>query len=469
MNLFSSKNCLGSESFRKRYNVPISYYAGAMYKGIASEKLVSTMANSQLLSFYGSGGFSVNTLRDVYSRLSLTLKDKPYGVNFLHHPYKEKFEEQMASLIIEFNIQNIEASAFIKPVKSLIWLRASSFYKDGETIRSTRNLIVKLSRPDIALEFLQPPPDPILQELVEEGKITREQAYWSSLHPIASDLCVEADSGGHTDNGILHLILPAITRVRDIEIKKYPHIPPVHIGVGGGIGSPLSAAMAFMLGADFVVTGSINQCTVEAGTSDKVKDMLQLASVNDMALAPAGDMFELGAKVQVLKKGTLFPSRASLLHQLYSRYSSIEEIETSKIQQLERNYFGESINAVWHDTMEYYGQTKPDEIELAEKSKKHKMALLFKSYFAKANKWAVEGNPDKVQNYQIHCGPSMGVFNLWLKDSLYEDWRHRHADELALKLMEEAEIILKEKARKWSPIEDDKLTNRKMLVNERVF
>ncbi len=59
---------------------------------------------------------------------------------------------------------------------------------------------------------------------------------------------------------------------------------------------------AFMLGAEFILTGSINQCTVEAGTSDKVKDLLQQMNVQDTEYAPAGDSFQMGSKVQVLKR-----------------------------------------------------------------------------------------------------------------------------------------------------------------------
>ena len=71
-----------------------------------------------------------------------------------------------------------------------------------------------------------------------------------------------------------------------------------------------------MVGADFVCTGSINQCTVESGMSDVVKDLLQDINVQDTEYAPAGDMFEIGARVQVLKKGTFFPARANKLFML---------------------------------------------------------------------------------------------------------------------------------------------------------
>lgn len=62
-------------------------------------------------------------------------------------------------------------------------------------------------------------------------------------------------------------------------------------------------------GADFIITGSVNQCSVEAATSDEVKDLLQHINIQDTDYAPAGDMFEQGAKVQVLRRGVFFRSR----------------------------------------------------------------------------------------------------------------------------------------------------------------
>lgn len=138
--------------------------------------------------------------------------------------------------------------------------------------------------------------------MVQAGQITQEQAKRLAQVAMADDLCLEADSGGHTDGGVAYVLMPAITRLRDDMMKKYEYKKKVRVGAAGGIGTPEAAAAAFMLGADFIVTGSINQCTVEAGTSNNAKDMLEQINIQDTTYAPAGDMFELGAKVQVLKK-----------------------------------------------------------------------------------------------------------------------------------------------------------------------
>ena len=83
----------------------------------------------------------------------------------------------------------------------------------------------------------------------------------------------------------------------------------------------------WVMGADFILTGSINQCTVEAATSDAVKDLLQGMNVHDTDYAPSGELFELGSRVQVLKKGIFFPARATKLVQLYRQHESLDDID----------------------------------------------------------------------------------------------------------------------------------------------
>ena len=65
------------------------------------------------------------------------------------------------------------------------------------------------------------------------------------------------------------------------------------------------------MGAAFVVTGSVNQACIESGSSDIVRKMLAEASQADVTMAPAADMFEMGVKVQVLKRGTMFAMRGA--------------------------------------------------------------------------------------------------------------------------------------------------------------
>ena len=118
---------------------------------------------------------------------------------------------------------------------------------------------------------------------------------------MADDVTAEADSGGHTDNQPAIVLLPTMITLLEQMQAQHAYKSPPRVGAAGGISTPWSAAAAFAMGAAYVVTGSVNQSCVEAGTSDAVRRMLAQAQQADIAMAPAADMFEMGVKVQVLE------------------------------------------------------------------------------------------------------------------------------------------------------------------------
>lgn len=190
------------------------------------------------------------------------------------------------------------------------------------------------------------------------------------------------------------------------------------------------------------MTGSINQCTVEAGTSDDVKDLLQQLNIQDTDYAPAGDMFEMGAKIQVMKKGVFFPARANKLYDLYRNYNSIDEIDSGTKKYIEEKYFKKSIEQVYEDIKAYY----PAEIiEKAERIPKRKMALIFRWYFTYSTRLAMNGDKHSKVDYQVHCGPALGAFNQWVKGTIFENWKNRHVDEIGQKIMVETAEYLNER------------------------
>src|SRR5262249_48364065 len=157
--------------------------------------------------------------------------------------------------------------------------------------------------------------------------------------PMAEDITAEADSGGHTDNRPLIVLLPELQAVRDELQARHRYAVAPRIGAAGGVATPASAAAAFSRGAASVMTGSLNPACTESGTSDEVREMLAGAGPGDVAMAPAADMFELGVKVQVLSRGTLFPVRAARLYEIYRGSDSIEALPAAVRQELETRYF----------------------------------------------------------------------------------------------------------------------------------
>ncbi|AIQ12428.1 malonyl CoA-ACP transacylase [Paenibacillus durus] len=446
---YTQAHLLGSEQFKRDYNLKLAYVTGAMYKGIASKELVIKVGQAGMMGFLGTGGLDIQQIEEDIQYIQKHLKEgQAYGMNLLHQMSRPDREEELVDLLIRKGVNTVEASAFMSITPALIKYRAAGLRRLGDgSIAASNRIIAKVSRPEVAEAFLNPASDYLIEKMLQEQKITTDQAEMLRAIPVAEDLCLESDSGGHTDAGVAYVMLPAILQLRDHMMKKHGYIKKVRIGAAGGIGTPAAAAAAFLLGADFVVTGSINQCTVEAGTSDAAKDLLQQINIQDTEYAPAGDMFEIGAKVQVLRKGVFFPARANKLYDLYRQYDSLDEINDKTKHQIQEKYFKRSFEEVYRQVIQY---RSPEEIQKAEQNPKYKMALIFKWYFAYSSKLALEGAEGQQVDYQIHCGPALGAFNQWVKGTDLENWKSRHVDDLGNKIMEGAALILQERLKKFA-------------------
>src|SRR5262249_3430209 len=143
-----------------------------------------------------------------------------------------------------------------------------------QRVVAQNRVIAKISRPEVAERFLSPAPESLVRPLVEQGLITPLQARLSRQGPMADDITGEADSGGHTGRRPQPVLLPTIRDQSESLRRRFAYEWPVRIGVAGGIGTPSAAFAAFALGADYIVTGSVNQASVEAGTSPAVKQLL---------------------------------------------------------------------------------------------------------------------------------------------------------------------------------------------------
>jgi trans-AT polyketide synthase/acyltransferase/oxidoreductase domain-containing protein len=429
---------LGDPTFKKDYGIKYAYVAGSMYKGIASKEMVIAMGKAGLIGFLGTGGLRLEKIASAIQEIQAALNDgQPYGMNLLCDLSRPQLEEQIVALYLKYGVRKIEAAAYMQVTSPLVKYRLTGVRRaaDGSIVCPNR-ILAKVSRPEVAAAFMEPAPTKLLEKLVADGQLSEMEAELGKSIPMAQDICVEADSGGHTDRGVAYVLMPAMLSLRDEIMSQYAYESPIRVGAAGGIGTPEAAAAAFTLGADFILTGSINQCTVEAGISEAVKDMLQEMDVQDTAYAPAGDMFELGAKVQVLKRGLFFPARANKLYELYQKYDSLEQIDEKTKNQIQEKYFKRSFEQVWEETRNYYLKDYPQEIEKAEKHPKHKMALIFKWYFVHATRLAMKGSEVQKVDYQVHCGPALGAFNRWVRGTELESWRHRRVVDLAERIMQ---------------------------------
>ncbi len=438
-----SRRSLGDPNFVKTYGLDCAYMAGSMANAIAGEEMVIALGRAGMLGAFGAGGLSLDRLEASIRRIQTALPLGPYAFNLIHNPHEPALESGAVTLYLKHGVGVVEASAYLALTPYIVRYRAAGLGLDSSgKIKVENRVIAKLSRREVAAQFLQPAPEKLLRPLVDQGLITAQQATLAAEVPMADDITLEADSGGHTDNRPLVCMLPSIIAQRDeVQRTAIAQQMPVRIGAAGGIGTPISAFGAFMMGASYVVTGSINHSCLEAGTSPHVKQLLAQADMADVMMAPAADMFELGVNLQVLKRGTMFPLRAKKLYELYLTYESLEAIPKAELAKLEKQVFKRSVGEIWDACIDFFSARDPQQIVRARQNPKRKMALVFRWYLGLATHWAIRGEKGRELDYQIWCGPAMGAFNDWARGSHLETPAGRGVVDVANALMDGAAFL----------------------------
>jgi len=433
---------LGDPEFKETYKTKYCYYAGAMANGIASEEMVIALGKAGFLGSFGAGGLVPSRIETAIQKIQQALPDGPYAFNLIHSPAEPALERGSVELYLKYGVRCVEAAAFIALTPNVVYYRVAGLGLNADNEIEIKNkIIAKISRREVAAKFMEPPPEKIVQQLLARGLITNQQAELAAKIPMADDITAEADSGGHTDNRPLVSLLPSIIALRDEIQAKYQYVQPVRVGVGGGIGTPEAALAAFAMGAAYVVTGTVNQGCIEAGSCEHTKKLLSEADMADVAMAPASDMFEMGVKLQVLRRGSFFPMRAQKLYDFYETYNSIEEIPAPERAKLEKQVFRKNLDIIWEETKTFFEGRDPSQIVNAKKDPKKKMSLIFRWYLGLASRWSNTGEKGREMDYQIWCGPCIGAFNAWVKNSYLEDVKNRKVVDVATHILKGAAFL----------------------------
>ncbi|MDR2461187.1 MAG: PfaD family polyunsaturated fatty acid/polyketide biosynthesis protein [Deltaproteobacteria bacterium] len=426
----------GSKTFRKEFNLRYAYVGGAMVGGISSVAMVQALSNLELLGIFGASGLAPEIVEESVVQLKNSLAiERHFGSCLIHSPHDPQLEERLIDIYLTHGVNLIEASAFLQITPNLVRYRVQGLTElpDG-SIMAPNRVMAKVSRLELAKRFFSPPPAKIVNALLESGAISRDEANLSQYIPMAQDLTAEADSGGHTDFRPANILWPSMIALAEEYTRKYDYLHPIRVGVAGGLGSPQAFLAALDLGCSYFVTGSINQSCVESGLSAPARELLAKASQTDVTPAPAADMFEMGARVQVLKYGTLFAPRANRLAELYRQYDSVDEIPPKERESLEQKIFHKPLEEIWSETQSFFSQRDPAQLKKAE-NPKYKMALIFRWYLGQASRWAINGLTERQTDWCIFAGPAIGAFNEWTQGSYYEDPMNRRVGDVALNLL----------------------------------
>lgn len=434
---------LGDGTFCRTHGTRYPYVAGEMANGIATVEMVAAMARAEMLGFFGAAGLSVDRVDRATTRLAAMLRGRGnWGVNLIHSPAEPRTEEATADLLLARRVPAVSASAFMELTPPVVRLAASGLTQDAQgRVRRPVRIFAKVSRPEVAAAFMAPPPAAMLRALVDRGRLTAHEAELAARVPVAEDVTAEADSGGHTDNRPLVVLLPELLALAAAAVREHGYGRPIRVGAAGGLGTPAAVAAAFALGAAYVLTGSVNQSAVESGLSPDGKRMLADAGTADVAMAPAADMFELGVRLQVLRRGTMFAFRAERLYQIYAAHSSWDQVPDKTRAKVEREILRTSFDAVWAETRRFWLERAPEQAARADHDPKHRMALVFRWYLGMSSRWAISGSTDRRADYQIWCGPAMGAFNRWAAGGFLADPAERTVVQIARNLLEGAAVV----------------------------
>ena len=306
---------LGDRSFCETHDVRFPYVVGEMANGLTTTRMVIEAARAGFLGFFGAAGLEPARIEDAVAQLSRELgADSSWGSNLIHSPQEPALEDATVDVYLRRGVPRVSASAFMRLTLPVVRYAAAGLTADaGGGVRRRHHLFAKISRPETARYFLAPAPREMLDELVA-GRSSRAgrpsspgACRWPRTSPSRPTPAGTPTTGPSPPSSRAS---PACaTDLAAAARLRAPGAPRRR----GGLGTPTAVAAAFALGAAYVLTGSVNQAAVESGLAASGRALLAQAGVADVVMAPAADMFELGVKVQVLKRGTMFAARARQL------------------------------------------------------------------------------------------------------------------------------------------------------------
>jgi PfaD family protein len=437
---------LGSPSFRAAHRTRTTYVIGSMALGIGSVRLVEAAARAGHLAFFGAAGLSDAAVAAAIDELR-QLGDRPYGVSFVDDPSDPEATAARAELLIAAGVPCVEVSGLLRCPRAVVRLRCAGLRRGADgRVQSPRRIVAKVSRPEVAERFFAPPPARLLRALVRDGALTPEEAELGATIPVAEDITCEADSGGHTDRRPLGVLLPAVLAVRDRAAATYGYDRELRVGAAGGLGEPQAIASAYAMGAEYVLLGSVHQACVEAGTSAAVKRLLAEATVTDTTVAPAPDLFAVGAEVQVLRRGSSYAAVARRLAAIYRTYDSLEAIPSEVVRRLEVEVFRAPLAEIWEETATYLGGRSPAQLARVCADPKQRLCGVFRWYLAKTARWARDGEAERRRDYQVWTSPAIGAFNAWVAGSRLEAPEGRRIADVAEALLRGAAVVRRARA-----------------------
>jgi len=432
--------------FNIEYGLKYPYLVSGIERGISSKEMIVKCGKEHILSFLGTKKMNIEKVKEsiIYIKERLS-NGEVYGVNITYDPFDKGLASQIIDLCLEYEVKYIEISGYMNIPDFIIRYKLKNIRQKNNKVICDNKVFLKTDRLSNLNQWMERMPDEVLNSLVEEKLIKSEERELAKYISIIDAVTINCGEKINTHRNDLLNIIPRVIKIRDYKVKAYNYDNSIYVGAAGNIGTPEAVAISFLLGVDYVSTDLINQCSKEACLSDLTKDLLQQAGIEDTINVPDAEKFEIGGRVQVLKRGVMFPSRANKLYELYRYYESYYQIDEKLRVQMENNYFKKTFD-------EYFKECKrnlpAEKIDIIEKDEKKKMALVFKQYLIDSVAYGQDGIEEQRMNFSIYCSPSLGAFNEYCLGGELENWRNRSVTKIAEILMHNSRKFIESKVKK---------------------
>jgi PfaD family protein len=432
--------CFGAPSFRAAHSVRYAYVAGEMGYGVASEAMVVALAHAKILGFFGAAGLKRERIEQAIATIQSQLPaEAAFGMALPHEVTEPEFVSALLALYLRTNVRRISLSASTPIQAPLVRFRLSGL---GETpngaIVTPNHLFVKVTSEAEAASFMSPAPDALLEQLRQEGVLTPRQVELARRVPLAEDVTVEGDAGPYAERQPLSVLLPLVAQARQVARARCGDGAEIRIGAAGGLGTPEAIASAFALGADYVLTGSVNQASVEANTSESVKQLLAKA-VSPASVWLDDERAELFGHGPLLKHGTLFAARSRRLLELSNNVASVESLSARDRSFVEEKCFRQPLEAALAAARAHF--TTANGAASVANERDNPLRLLLRWYGELAADWARSGSSERQADFRVWCGPAMAAFNSWVHGSFLESVAARRVVEITENLLQGAAAV----------------------------
>ena len=148
-----------------------------MANGIASADLVIAIGKANLLGSFGAAGLVPSRIRKELDTIQANLPHQTYAVNLIHSPVEAALESGAVDLFLEKGVKVVEASAFLALTEHIVYYRVAGLKRNSDgSIHIGNKVIAKISRKEVAKPFMYAPPAKMVASLLQQGKITADQA-----------------------------------------------------------------------------------------------------------------------------------------------------------------------------------------------------------------------------------------------------------------------------------------------------